>query len=147
MGLAQVWNDNVHPYKEVFKEKTIQIAPKSFIEMDFDEAKEFKSQYSPIVHDGEGNPLPTSYKMIRVVPLKQDQRAEPLICHATGKIASSPEELAKMNAEHAGILEESSKKHVDEMAKMRAELDELRARNSELEAKRGPGRPKKEQTA
>ncbi len=135
MGLAQVWNDNVHPHSEVFKEKTITIAPKSFVEMDYDDAMEFKSKFTPIKTDGEKNPLPTGFKMIRVVPLETPTVAAQLICHATGKVASSPEELAQMNAEHIGQLDADSKKQIEQQAELRAENDALKARLSAIEAR------------
>lgn len=146
MALAQVWNDNVHPHTETFKEKVFSIPPRSFIEMDYDEAVEFKCQFTPIKTDGEKNPLPESFKMIRVVAItKPEPTRLPLMCHATGKMASSVEELAKMNAEHYGTLDEDSRKSLDEAAAVKAENAELKARLAALETeKRGPGRPRKE---
>ena len=144
MALAQVWNDNVHPHTEVFKEKTITIPPKSYISMDYDEAIEFKCQFTPIRHDGEKNPRPESFKMIRVVAVTKPEVQLPLVCHATGKVAGNVEELAAMNAEHIGSLEAESAKQLEEQAKLKAENEELKARLAALEAKRGPGRPPKE---
>ena len=150
MGLARVYNDNVHPHTEVFKEKTISIAPKSYVEMDYDDAIEFKCQFTPIKTDGEKNPLPSSFKMIRVVPVEAVETHVPLVCHATGKVASSPAELALMNAEHIGLLEADSAKQVEKQAALEAENEALKARLAALEAaggnaeKRGPGRPRKD---
>jgi hypothetical protein len=150
MALARVWNDNVHPHTERFKERDIVIPPKAFIEMDYDEAKEFRSQFTGIRTDGERNPLPTSFKMIRVERITTDAAiAADLICHATGKRASSEAELAAMNAEHEGQLEAESKKALDALAdnvRLKKELDDLKAALAERVAqeKRGPGRPKKE---
>ncbi|MES3012629.1 MAG: hypothetical protein V4750_02730 [Pseudomonadota bacterium] len=127
MGLARVYNDNVHPHTEVFKEKTISIAPKSFIEMDLEDAIEFKSNFTPIKTDGEKNPLPESFKMIRVVAIDKAETAMPLICHATGKIAANAAELAAMNAEHIDALEADSRKLVDEAAALKAENEALKA--------------------
>jgi hypothetical protein len=144
---ARVWNDNTYPHTETFKEKTITIAPKSHIEMDYDEAKEFKSKFTPIKTDGEGNPLPESFKMIRIEKLGAPEAATlPLVCHATGKVAANPAELARMNAEHFGQLEEKSKETLETNARLLKEIDELRAALAERVAqeKKGPGRPKKE---
>jgi hypothetical protein len=150
MSLAQVWNDNVHPHTETFKGTVVTIPPKSFVEMDYDEAVEFKCQFTPIKTDGEKNPLPESFKMIRVVPLDKVKTDVPLVCHATGKVAANAAELAKMNAEHVGRLEESSLKELEESSKLRSENESLRAQLAALQAdsgtetKRGPGRPRKE---
>lgn len=144
MTLARVYNDNVHPHTEVFKEKTISIAAKSFIEMDYDDAIEFKSAFTPIKTDGEKNPLPTSFKMIRVVPVDRVETPLPLVCHATGKLAKDAAELATMNAQHIDALEAESRKIVDESAALKAENEALRAQLAAQAEKRGPGRPRKE---
>lgn len=149
MTRAQVWNDNVHPHTERFKDREISIPAKSFIEMDYDDAIEFKCQFTPIKTDGEKNPLPEGFKMIRVVPMAAVQAPAPLVCHATGKVASSPEELAKMEAEHLGQLDEGSKKELEASAALRRENEELKRKLADLTAakasdKRGPGRPRKE---
>jgi hypothetical protein len=147
MALARVWNDNVYPHTEKFKEQEITIPPKSFIEMDYHEAKEFRSQFTAIKTDGERNPLPQSFKMIRVEKLGTDEAVNlPLVCHATGKLAASEAELAKMNAEHIGNLEEKSKETLETTARLQKEIDDLKAALAERVAaeKRGPGRPKKE---
>jgi hypothetical protein len=147
MALARVWNDNVHPHTERFKEKDIVIPPKAFIEMDYDEAKEFRSQFTGIRTDGERNPLATSFKMIRVEKVTTDPaKAVDLICHATGKRAANEAELAAMNAEHIGQLEEKSAEVLATQSRMQKEIDDLRAALAERVAqeKRGPGRPKKE---
>lgn len=145
MSLARVWNDNVHPHTEVFKEKTITIAPKSFVEMDYDDAVEFKSAFTPIKTDGELNPKPESFKMIRIEPVDGAPVTQvPLVCHATGKVAANHAELAKMNAEHIDQLEEASAKQLEEQAALKAENEALKARLAALETKKGPGRPSKE---
>lgn len=149
MSRAEVWNDNVYPHTETFKEKAYVIPPKSFIEMDYEDAIEFKSQFTPIKTDGEKNILPESYKMIRVVPITKPEVQVPLVCHATGKVAANAAELAAMNAEHVGQLEADSAKYLEDQAKLKSENEELKARLAALEAaageaKRGPGRPRKE---
>lgn len=143
---ARVWNDNVHPHIEMFKEKRIEIAAGGFIEMDYEEAIEFKSSFTVPVTDGEKNPIPMHFKKIRVETGGAPATVLPLICHATGKIASSPEELAKMNAEHVGMLDTESAAELEAAARLKAENDELKAKIAALEAaaaKPGPGRPRK----
>lgn len=156
---AQVWNDNDYPHSEMFKEQRITIAPHSFIEMDaVEDAHEFKCQMTPLRTDGEKNPLPQYFKKIRVVPIPGGAQApQPLICHATGKMAANQAELDKMNAEYIGLLEEASKEQIAEAEALKEEVAILKARLATLEAlgpdvagvdpdefKRGPGRPKKQ---
>ena len=142
MATAKVWNDNLDPrapngigwpHKERFKEKLIEIPAGEAIEMDYEDAIEFKSQFTPILHDGEKNVLPSSYKKIRVERLADPATVVPLVCHMTGKIAASPEELAKMNAEHIGQLDAESKKQLETAAALKAENDALKARLAALE--------------
>ena len=69
MGLAKVYNDNRYPYKENFKGEIIEIPPKGFIEMDYEDAIQFKCAFPNIItpdFDGAGNQKESSYKMIRV---------------------------------------------------------------------------------
>ncbi len=134
---AQVWNDNTYPHEELFKEKLIKIAPKSFVEFDaLEDANEFKGQFTSLRTDGEKNPLPQFFKMIRIVPIdgNEPSAAAPLICHATGKVAANEAELAKMNLEHADKLDPESKKQIESMAKLEEENAALKARLAALEA-------------
>ena len=64
---AKVWNDNVHPYQENWKGTEVKIAPKDFIEMDYEDAVEFKSSMGHGMRVGnDGQALPESFKMIRI---------------------------------------------------------------------------------
>lgn len=146
---ARVWNRNDWPHTEKFKEEMITIPPGGFVEMDYEDAIQFKGQFTVLRTDGEKNPLPQFRKIIKVEKILDGSEGKPvpLICHATGKVAESAEELAKMNAEHVGILDPDSAKELEEQAKLRAENEELKARLAALEAgadKRGPGRPRKQ---
>lgn len=157
MSKALVWNDNLDPsagvkehqegrplperavlgvgwtHSERFKERDYVIPPGESIEMDLEEAIEFKSQFTPIKTDGEKNPLRSSMKKIRIERLGAAATVVPLVCHVTGKVASTPEELAKMNAEHIGQLDADSKKQLDAQAALKAENDALKARLAALE--------------
>ncbi len=64
--LVKVINDNVHPYKEKFRGRDINIPPKGSIEMDLNDAHMFLGTMNSIEVDGGGTPLPTSYKMLRI---------------------------------------------------------------------------------
>lgn len=122
---VKVWNDNVYPYSEVFKGSKIQIPAGSYITMDFEEAVEFKSAFSPIELDGDDMPKPSSYKMIRidqsgageVVASKAD-----LVCHATGKVATSSAELEKAIDDHAHMMVDA--KEIEKRRPGRPKTDE-----------------------
>ena len=64
--MAKVWNDNKFPFVQEFKGDQIRIEPGKSVEMDYDDAIQFKSMYFPPQYDGSNNQKPESYKMIRV---------------------------------------------------------------------------------
>ena len=96
MGYAKVWNDNIYPYTEVFKKKTITIAPKSYVEMEYEDAVDFRGQFTPVELDGAGVPKPTSYKMIRVekIPETFVEKPTEIACQACGMRQVSMEALS-----------------------------------------------------
>jgi hypothetical protein len=104
--LVRVWNDNVFPFRQVFKDKEIVIGAKKCVEMEETEAHEFKSAFSPIVRDADGQPTPESYKMIRVE--KTDKSAhKPVVapsefaCQACGlKFVNKKELETHIDSEH-----------------------------------------------
>ncbi len=107
MNNVRVYNDNVFPYKEVFRGEMIEIPPKGFIEMDFYEAIDFKGTYSPIKTDGGGKPLAESYKIIRIVTPEnfQAEDAKNNICHSCSKTFLSAKELEDhVNENHLNDL-------------------------------------------
>lgn len=64
---VKVWNDNVHDFSDAnFKGEKIHIPSKGYIEMEFNEANEFRCKYSPMVDSGDGTQDPRSYKIIRI---------------------------------------------------------------------------------
>ncbi len=115
--LVRVWNDNVFPFRQLFRDKEIYIGPKKFIEMEETEAYEFRGAYSPIIRDGDGQPTPESFKMIRIE--KTDKTAhKPMVaanetvCQACGKQFPNKKELDNhIDTEH---LEELADKEVAE---------------------------------
>lgn len=132
MALVKVWNDNVHPFTQEFKNGTIKIPPKEFVEMDYEEAIEFKSKFSPISVNGDGVPLPESYKMIRVERPKITPTADlSLVNHATGERAATKEELEAMLREHRHLLVKDD--DLDSSGPSRLEI--AQAKNAELEAR------------
>ena len=138
MGLVKVWNNNVHPFTQDFKSQKISIPPQAYIEMDYEEAVEFKGKFSPIITDGDGNPLPESYKMIKVERPAQTAAVPGLMNHATGKQAATAEELRAVLAEFSHLqvkdddLENSGPSKLDalqtENLELRARLDAIESR-------------------
>jgi hypothetical protein len=85
MPKVKVWNLNQYPYKETFKGDEIVIPPQSFIEMEYYDAHEFRGSYSPIKRDHDNQPLPQSFKMIRIeegdaVPAIEDTKNQCVAC-------------------------------------------------------------------
>ena len=151
MAIVKVWNDNKHPHTEEFKGTKITIPAGGSIEMEWEEAIEFKGAFTSIKRDGSGNALPESYKMIRVErPAQLPFRDEKQVFHATGQTFQTPAEMVAFAKAYAAqnpdrVVEGTSS---DTVSVKKEELDALLARVAALESqapeKRGPGRPKKE---
>lgn len=91
--LVKVWNDNVHPFEQEFKGEKIKIAARGFVEMDYEDAVQFRGCYYPPRFDGARNQTPESYKMIRVdSPAKQTEQTWQ-ICAACGDRFANQAEL------------------------------------------------------
>jgi len=113
MSNVEVHNLNVHPYIEFFKGRQISIPAKGFIEMEANEAVELKGTMSKIVRDGDGTPLPISYKMLKIVSdvTGKEEMAElnklsvTFKCQACGFNAGDKQELhIHVKEEHAHQL-------------------------------------------
>jgi hypothetical protein len=95
--MVRVWNDNKFPYKEEFKERTIAIAAGKFIEMELMEATEFMGKFTPIKKDGDGQPIPSTMKMLRMERTSKKiapTNFEPdLTCQACGFRGKTKKEL------------------------------------------------------
>jgi hypothetical protein len=63
---VKVWNDNSHPYTEIFKGDPVRIEAHSCIEMEEDEAIQFRGTYCAPIKGGDDQYKPESFKMIRV---------------------------------------------------------------------------------
>tara|TARA_R110000868_G_scaffold62962_3_gene189966 strand:- start:19733 stop:20128 length:396 start_codon:yes stop_codon:yes gene_type:complete len=124
---AKVWNDNDYVYKEYFKGDNIVIPPKSFIEMDYDEAVMFRGTFNSIVRDADGQPKRESYKMIRIEkPQGADEvqtKVDPNKCIACGKGFSNQGALAQhVFDEHPeSMASESRDEAVANLNKMKAQ--------------------------
>lgn len=118
MAQVKVWNDNTHPYSETFKDNKIVIPAGGFIEMEYYEAHELKGGYKAIERDGDNQPLPSSFKMIRVEEPKSgelDSKIELNKCVACAFRGSSPVEL------HGHILAA----HSEQIAKVDEEAEQV----------------------
>lgn len=148
MALARVFNDNVYPHRETFKGTTVEIAAGGSVDMDFEEALQFEGQFYPMIKNAGGQQCPTSFKRLRVVPLGPVALAEvPLVCHATGALATNKAELAKLNAENEHLLHEDAKEQVEELKAKDDEIARLRAQLAAATVtppKNKGGRPRKE---
>ena len=79
---VQVWNDKDIDHVEKWAGKTLTIPAKGFIEMDADEAHEFRCQFYPPYIDAGGNQLKSSFKRIRIVaPKKEEVKTEKEVKH------------------------------------------------------------------
>jgi hypothetical protein len=97
MAKAKVYNRHSHglTHKENFKGVPIVIKAGEFIEMDYEEAVEFKSQYFPMKLGPDEVQLPESYKMIEIIPVDDPtaDKASVFKCQLTGKSFGSASEL------------------------------------------------------
>jgi len=86
MAQVKVFNDNKYVFKQKFMDEDIVIEPGKFIVMDESKAIRFRGHYSPIELDGNGQPMPTSYKMIRLEEItKETKSPEKFVCMSCSK--------------------------------------------------------------
>lgn len=88
--LVRVFNDNVHPYTERYRGKTIHIEPKGYVEMDMNEAAHFLGTNPGTAQvDASGIPKPESFKMLRIEKPGDAKYEAPAskkwICHRDGR--------------------------------------------------------------
>lgn len=122
MPKVKVWNDNFLPYTEKFKEEEIVIAPNRYILMDKEQAILFKGQYTPIETDGGGQPLPRSFKMIRIEDANNADIASSVkfSCHGCSFVGLDAKDLDNhVNEMHLDQLvdKDEHKKRVKELRK------------------------------
>jgi hypothetical protein len=150
MAKVKVWNKNKFDHREKFKGEEIFIPAGGSIDMDFEEAIEFKGQFTPPAPKEHAGDPARFYKMIEVEWPKQPA-AQPsaLVNHADGTIAQSDAELRASLSRFADRLvkdedaEKATAAQNSEVAALRAEMDELKALLAAQNQKRGPGRPPK----
>lgn len=86
--LVRVVNDNVHPYTEKYRGRTIHIEPKGFVEMDANEAAHFLGTNPGTAQvDANGIPKPESFKMLRIEArdTSKAQESKKWVCQKDGK--------------------------------------------------------------
>lgn len=102
MAKVKVWNRNKYPHKELYKGDQVVIPAGGFIEMDWEEAVQFKGQFTgmaPLKSEddgagGMGEPDPRFFKMIEVEsPAEDPVKDDGLVNHATGKRADDAQAL------------------------------------------------------
>lgn len=105
--MVKVWNDNKLDFTQEFKGKKVVVPAGEYVEMDWDDAIEFKSEYYPPVFDGTGVQKPESYKMIRIEGKLRDPEATDWVCAACGdKLASEDDLDAHIDRFHLDELED-----------------------------------------
>lgn len=92
---VKVWNNNVHDYREKFRERDLLIKAKGFIVMDRDEAEVFIGSYAGRMKTGDGQDDPRGFKMLKVdyEGIDIPEPAEAFVCHADGKTFQTKAEL------------------------------------------------------
>lgn len=130
MPQVSVYNDNVHPYREKFQDRMIEIPAGEKITMDADEAKRFLARCNGVLRDGDGQVDPRGFKKLRVEALA-GQKAEPAtvtkwLSHIDGKEFGSKKEL------EAHLEQFKDRIVTDETAER-----EIAARKSRAKAKAG----------
>ncbi len=152
MATVKVWNDNIFPFEQVVKGEKIAIPAGEFIEMDYEEAIDFRGMFSPMPPPDYAGDHREFHKMIRVeAPVVPTFRDDGLTNHLTGEKAASTEELAKVLSalRHLNVKDSEAERAApapsSEVADLRKQVADLAAVVSALTAdKRGPGRPRKE---
>lgn len=86
---VKVINTNVHPYKEVFQSKLIEIPPGEYVVMDKDKASLFLGTANPIVRDVDGAPMPESFKKLHMEPWKEGGEKEAAEAEDEKEVSSS----------------------------------------------------------
>lgn len=123
MPMCKVVNDNVHPFKQEFKESVINIPAKGSVEMDRDDAVMFVGAFFAPKLDGNDQPDPRFFKMLRIEEgsKKADEPVEEtFVCQRCKFVAKSQDELnSHIETEHAEDWadEDFKEKHAEETAK------------------------------
>lgn len=136
--LVKVWNDNDYPHKEKLKGDLIEIPAHEFVTLEDDDAHLFLGQYTSPVKKGDGTFDERFFKKLRIeFPEKKKVSVDPLMFHATGQVASSPEELKELQKQFSHLLYKDEKLEAaksDKLTALEAENKALAERLKALEA-------------
>lgn len=155
MAKTKVWNRNKFEHRETFKGSDLVIPAGEYIEMEFEEAIEFKGQWRPMPpEDYSGDPA-KFYKMIVVEwPKVHEKKANSdLICHADGSVSETREQLLAKLRDFDDLrvkddeLDKVTQRPNPELEALKAELESIKALMSAQNQRRGPGRPRKDEAA
>jgi hypothetical protein len=134
MPICKVVNDNIHPFKQDYKEMHISIPAKGSIEMDKDEAVQFLGTFFPPKMDGDNRPDPKYFKKLHIEDIKDGVEA-----------VSEPEKFVCQKCKHVSDSSIALSQHIDEMHMDDLADEDFKEKKRQEVAKRGPGRPPKEQ--
>jgi hypothetical protein len=116
MAKVRVYNDNVFDHVEKFKGTMLKIPTKGFIEMDREDAVQFKSQFRAPIYDKGGIQTRESMKMIRLEKMGAEEvKQEPeFVCQKCGFQAKSQAGLAAhIRANHVeSMIDDDAKKEL-----------------------------------
>lgn len=144
MPKVTVFNDNVHPLREMFKGDPVEIAAKDYWrdakgeirEVDFYEATEFKGQYRPMPSDGSGHRVEDSkyHKILKITPVDAQgaQAVTEVVMHKC-----MARECRFVGSDATELANHTIAKHGDAERLVMPEAD------AEIETKKRVGRPPK----
>lgn len=139
--MVKVHNNNVHPFKEEFRGRSIEIPAKSYIEMDEDEADYLLQAFTYPKKDSQGRPDPVYFKMLKIEKEAVQAKVDPLICHANGQKSATQEELRSVITSFSHMLAEKDEGIESEIKKsnrdLKKENKELKTRLELIEEKLG----------
>lgn len=155
MPMVKVWNDNIYPHTETFKGEVITIPPGEHIVMEWEEAIEFKGQFTGMKLLGNDTPDPRGFKKIRVDrPSEPIFKEAPLVNPATGEkfltkaeLEESLKQFAHLRVTDADAEAQAKSGSSVDAATVKALMERIAALESQVkvesaEPKRKPGRPK-----
>jgi hypothetical protein len=132
--MVKVWNENIYPYQEKFRNVLRVIEPKSYIEMDEDEAEYFLSKFTAPIRDSQNRPDPKFFKKLRIEkPAGYEKQDTRLVCHANGQKVASAQELKEVLSNFSHML--ADKDDSAEAEAVKAQNKELRKENKVLKSR------------
>jgi hypothetical protein len=133
--LVKVWNENTHPYTEKFRNVLRVIEPKSYIEMDEDEAEYFLAKFTAPVKDAQNRPDPRFFKKLRIERSADHQKKQDnqLVCHANGQKAATAQELKEVLSNFTHML--ADKDDTAEAEALKVQNKELKKENKVLKSR------------